>query len=60
MYVPDTNYGRQEGGNRTALGIFGIVERYNSKKNMEPAKCRPQNTPTLVATLIKHGAVEVK
>lgn len=60
MYGTDTSHAGMEKGNSTAMGIFGIVEYENRKAHIEPAKCRPQNTPTLIATLIKHGVVEVE
>lgn len=36
------------------------ILQYNHRELIEPTECRPQNTTTLIATLIKHGVVEVK
>lgn len=60
MYGTDTSHGGMEKGNSSAMGIFGIVENENRKAHIEPAACRPQNTPTLLATLVMHGVVEVE
>lgn len=60
MYGTDTSQGGMQEGDKTAMGIFGIVEYLNHTKGVEERLCRPSNMPTVIATLIGYGVVAVE